>query len=189
MEYIRITDGKMLLTLSAEDMAEYRGGRPNAISAIRRIVSDAHERYGGEELDGRLFVQMYESKGGGCELFVTRLRERRDIVAVHSQQNERMMAEYRGYIYREARAVYSFTELEKMLLCCKLIDGSGYRGLSESYADRENGKYYLVLDGESPYPAETMGESCPHTMLGHIREHCRRLFGDHCAPILGRLAQ
>ena len=184
MEYIIIDDGKMLLTLSAEDMAEYGGSRLNA---IRRIVNDAN-LICGDSLHGRLFVQMYESRGGGCEMFVTRLRERRDTMAI-SRLEERTATEYRGYVLRKVRTIYEFDEMEELLLCCKMLCGSGYGGRSESYADRAGGKYYLVLDGESLYPAETMGEARPYSMLGYIREHCTRMFGDHAASLLGRLSQ
>ena len=40
MEYLEISDGKMLLSLSADDMAEYRGSRK---TAIRRLMLDLHE--------------------------------------------------------------------------------------------------------------------------------------------------
>ena len=186
MEYIKIDDEKALLSLSAEDMEKFRDKRPNS---IRRIMAAAHERYGADTLDGRLFVQMYESKGGGCELFVTKLRERRDMMTSQSRMNEIMIPSARGYMFRETRAVYEFDELEKMLLCCKMLDGSGYVGRSESYADRERGKYYLVLDGESSYPAETMGERRHPSVVNYLKEHCTKLFGEHSAGLLGRLAQ
>ena len=79
MEYIKIGDGKMLLTLSAEDMEEFNGSR---LGAIRKIVNDVHEKYGGDGFGGRIFVRMYESKDGGCELFVTKLGEKRACRAV-----------------------------------------------------------------------------------------------------------
>ena len=186
MEYIKIDDEKILLSLSAEDMAEYHDSK---IKAIRKIMSDVQRKYGCLKQYGRIFVQIYESKGGGCELFVTKLRERRDTMSAPGQINERMLTECRNYIIRDVRTVYEFNDMESMLLCCKMLSGSGYSGKSESYADRERGKYYLVINGESSYPAEAMGEICPSAMISYLTEHCTKLFGEHAVGVLGRLAQ
>ena len=185
MEYLEISDGKMLLSLSADDMAEYRGSRK---TAIRRLMLDLHEKYGCRQLSGRIYVQMYESKSGGCELFVTKLDDKAgEDHAMMRQTEDRMMTEYRRYIVREVRGVYRFGEMNDLLFACRLLTESGYSGKSEAYADRDKGEYYIVLDGESVYAAEALGALCPEMTEYYLREHCTKLFGDRAAQLLGAL--
>lgn len=186
MEYIKINEKNAILSLSAEETAEYRveGG-----IEVKRIVREVQERYGCSRLDGRLYVQMYEMKDGGCELFLTRLGERRRDVATLSETNSMMPTECYRYMYHDECAVYVFDKLEELLLCCKMIDGAGYKGQSESYADRDRGEYYLVLERKSAYPAEMMGRECSSSVITYIREHCKQIFGERAAALLGQLAR
>lgn len=185
MEYIKINEKNAILSLSAEETAVYRG---EGGIAVKRIVREAEERYGCSHLDGRLYVQMYEMKDGGCELFLTRLSERRREVATLSETNSIMAADYYRCIYHDECAVYVFDDLEKLLQCCKMIDGAGYKGQSESYADRGRGEYYLILERKSAYPAEMMGRECSSSVITYIREHCKQIFGERAAALLGQLA-
>ncbi len=186
MEYIKINEKNAILSLSAEEAAEYRG--EDGI-AVKRIVREAEERYGCSHLDGRLYVQMYEMKDGGCELFLTRLGERRREMATLSETNSMIPTEYHRCMYRDECAVYVFDKLEALLLCCKMIDGAGYRGRSEAYADRTRGEYYLVLERKSDYPAEMMGRECSTDIITYVREHCKQIFGERAATLLGQLAR
>lgn len=185
MEILQIDDGKVLLSLSADDMAEYNGSRREK---LRRLMFDIHEKYGCRLFCGRILIQMYESKKGGCELFVTKLDDRGGQNEMTRQTDERMMTEYRRYILREKREIYSFEEMSGLLFACKLLLKSGYGGKSEAFADKEKGRFYLVLEFGSAYPCEALGTACAGITEYYLNEHCTKIFGDHAAKILGELA-
>ncbi len=80
MELIVIDDRKLKIMLTPPDMRHYdlhaeRMTTTNAATrrAFRHIFDDARERIGFDTAGERLLVQLYTSRGGGCEIFVTKL--------------------------------------------------------------------------------------------------------------------
>ncbi|MCD8311108.1 MAG: adaptor protein MecA [Firmicutes bacterium] len=92
METIRISESKIKVMLSREDMTKYRiprasadgsdpslraatsadGSDPSLRAAIRSILRDAGRAGGFDPDSGQLYIQLYPDKRGGCELFVTK---------------------------------------------------------------------------------------------------------------------
>ncbi len=80
MELIIIDENKLKIMLTAPDMAHYElhTDRLNCANlatrrAFRHLFSDAREQIGFDTSGERLLVQLYTSRGGGCEIFVTKL--------------------------------------------------------------------------------------------------------------------
>ncbi len=78
MELIPINDSKLKIMLDEIDMKEYCIGAESDCAdtetrrAIRSILDLARDRVGFNTEGAEIFVQMYTSKKGGCELFVTK---------------------------------------------------------------------------------------------------------------------
>ncbi len=95
MELIVIDETKLKIMLTPPDMRHYdlhaeRMSTANAATrtAFRHIFDDARERIGFDTSGERLLVQLYTSRGGGCEIFVTKLGAEEDTSALESQDNE-----------------------------------------------------------------------------------------------------
>ncbi len=80
MELIVISDSKLKIMLTAPDMIRYKleGSCKDCTdvktrAAFRHIFDDARREIGFDTEGERLFVQMYASREGGCEIFVTKL--------------------------------------------------------------------------------------------------------------------
>lgn len=80
MELIVISESKLKIMLSAPDMAHYnlqtlrtRGTDADTRAAFRKIFEDARAEIGFDTQGERLFIQLYDSLEGGCEIFVTKL--------------------------------------------------------------------------------------------------------------------
>ncbi len=80
MELIVIDQNKLKIMLTAPDMNHYdlRAERMNGADAetrraFRHIFDDAREQIGFETEGERILVQLYTSRSGGCEIFVTKL--------------------------------------------------------------------------------------------------------------------
>lgn len=183
MELIVISDSKFKLMLTSSDMASYTG---NTKEMLREIINDAQTKCGYTPISGRVFIQMYPSKEGGCELFVTKLEHHRNITMRGAE--ERAQAEYKRYIPQERRVIYSFGEMSYLLGCCNGLWQTGYSGSSSAYVDRDRSKYYLMLDNETHIASENLGTLCPGYTFYYINEHCDVLCEDVAAEKLGRLA-
>lgn len=182
MELIVISDSKFKLMLTSSDMASYTG---NTKEILREIMHDAEAKCGYSHISGRVFIQMYPSKEGGCELFVTMLERQGEIMMRGGE--DRALAEYKKYIPQERRIIYSFIEMQHLLGCCHGLWQTGYGGSSTAYVDRDRRTYYLMLDNETHIAGENMGSLCPGYTYYYINEHCDVLCSDGAAEKLGRL--
>lgn len=78
MELIPINEYKLKIMLDEIDMKEYSLGERSDCAdaetrkAIRDILAVARDRIGFNTEGAEIFVQLYTSKTGGCELFVTK---------------------------------------------------------------------------------------------------------------------
>lgn len=78
MELIPINESKLKIMLDEIDMREYRLGAESDCAdtetrrAIRSILDLARQKIGFNTEGAEIFVQLYASKKGGCELFVTK---------------------------------------------------------------------------------------------------------------------
>jgi len=183
MELIVINESKIKLMLSPDDMAMYSG---ETGAVLRCIMADACEKCGLHPLAGRLFVQMYPSKEGGCELFVTQLGEGKP---KRQSSDERTLTEYRRFLYRDksGHIIYSFEEINYLLGCCSGLYRWGYSGSSRAYRDPDKGRYYLRLDCETPFAGENFGVRCPGNVYYYITEHCDVICPESAVEKLGRL--
>ena len=91
MELIVIDETKLKIMLTPPDMRHYdlhaeRMTTANAATrnAFRHIFDDARERIGFDTSGERLLVQLYTSRGGGCEIFVTKLCAEDDLASLES---------------------------------------------------------------------------------------------------------
>jgi negative regulator of genetic competence, sporulation and motility len=80
MELIVISENKLKIMLTAPDMAHYEleGSRMDCAdshtrAAFRHIFRDVRAESGFDTEGERLLVQLYASKEGGCEIFITKL--------------------------------------------------------------------------------------------------------------------
>ncbi len=80
MELIIIDESRLKIMLTQTDMCHYdlpaeriTTAGASTRRAFRHIFDDARERIGFDTTGERLFVQLYTSRGGGCEIFVTKL--------------------------------------------------------------------------------------------------------------------
>lgn len=166
MELILISSSKLKIMLSEEDMKKYNieceGG-----CALRRglapVLERAHLDCGFDIDSGRLLVQVFPSRKGGCEMFVTRV----------AQKNEKGGS-------GEA-SVCLLESLGGLLALCRILKARGIGAESSAYA-LGGMRYALVLpelDRSSPLPLgaaviSEYGEICDNENAeGYINEHAR----------------
>lgn len=170
MELILISNSKLKIMLSAEDMKTYNI-ECDGDTALRRgfkpVLERAHSDCGFDIDSGRLLVQVFPSRGGGCEMFVTRVAP--------SANGENACGD---------ASVCIFDTLQYMICASRALALRGFGGESAAYAMSE-GAFALILpefDREERLPTEAAvleefgcRRDCEN-IEGYIKEHARPIF-------------
>ncbi len=173
MELIVISDSKLKIMLSGEDMKQYSIDcetldyeNTETRRAFWSILDEAKQRTGFDAASEKVFVQVYPSKDGGCEMYVTKLGVFSDRIGsssnaateeirIKEQKNggrSRMKKgsyitvperEKRQNSTRKRSSAYSFEKIEDMLSACKRLHYAGFEGASSAYVCGST--YYLTL--------------------------------------------
>lgn len=154
MELILISSSKLKIMLSDADMEKYDLTAETVDydnTATRRafwsILDDAKNETGFDAASDRLFIQMYPSKDGGCEMFVTKLGTLctedtpAPLCTTEQKRHRQPKCEEKP---RESLSVYSFESLEWLLGVCRRLLKVKWKGRSKAYRAFD-GKCYLFL--------------------------------------------
>ena len=159
METVFINKDKLKIMLTCTEMAKYRIGddfsrdKAEADLIIWDILDDAAVSTGFDTAKGSFYVQMYPSKDGGCELFVTR-------IAAASNYSEKKLY------------IYAFSDFEALLSACKAICFTHRETLSLAYYDKVSEKVFLFLDKEADRLSEFGAVKCKNTEKYYVFEYC-----------------
>ena len=164
MELIRIGDSKLKITMTSDDMTQYDldcdtmdYDNSETRKAFWAILDRAKLACGFDAAGDRVFVQLYPSKKGGCEMYITKLplqcADRRESERTrpplsrpsHTSQTAavpRFRAE--GEEERERMGAYRFEGMSDLICVCRQLAARGYDAHSSAYCD-EKGRFYLLL--------------------------------------------
>lgn len=194
MELLRIGDKKLKVTLSGEDMVHYRldsetldYDTTETRSAFWQILDEAKHKTGFDAGGGRIFVQVYPSRAGGCEMYVT-------LVGGDGEEGDAPIAEE-----ERTDGIYCFATLDGILSACRMLGECGYRGKSAAYV--AEGAYYLVISerlrtgvyggrplAEYSFLEEYGTRYCGSVRLSYLHEHGRCLDAEGAVALLSSLA-
>lgn len=197
MEMILINANKLKVMLTPEDMQGYAltcemidYDNTETRRAFWDIFDTAKHTTGFDAASARVYVQAYPSRGGGCELYVTRM--------VHTKGDRMPTVSLRVkqvHILDDAEhtCVYRFDELADLLSACGKLHNAGFAHPSSAYVDPDTKKYYLILplfEDEVGFSfleeyGHRMAEQAIHSYIG---EHCTCLTRDAAVDLLATLA-
>ena len=153
MELIVIGENRLKIMLTGEDMARYDLTEPDPLEqsdycatphtreVLRHIFADAHSQIGFDTEGERLFVQLYTSKGGGCEIFVTKLGD-----AGEAKLLKRIMGKEKICDAQDRLVWLRIDRLEDLTALCRRLVATGFHGGSHLYISPTNGQaWYLSL--------------------------------------------
>ena len=164
MEFILISDNKIKIMLTEEDLQEFEIAADEldyANTDTKRMFWDIlsrAKRSVGFDTDGhRVLVQLYPSRCGGCEMFVTRLSCLSD--TEKGEQDER--AEIESVInqlppkknfkkeHKEGRiGAFAFESIGNLISVCRRLVNMGYDGESDAYVGDDKRSYLFLSDIE-----------------------------------------
>lgn len=152
MELIMINSSKLKIMLTGDDMKKYDLDTDAVnynTTATRRafwsILDDAKNQTGFDAATDNLFIQLYPSKAGGCEMYVTKM----DTVPTCEKSSRpkgslQIVPTDRQYGGRLHTNAYVFQHLESLLCVCRRLLALGFDGESAAYRDQEGG-FFLLL--------------------------------------------
>lgn len=172
MELILISDSKLKIMLSESDMEQYSIGNdadcvePGVRRAIRSLLEKAREQIGFNTEGDEIFVQLYTSKNGGCELFVTKTAsgEDRELEEKTVESTKRLLRDVNTSLPARAQfseekknrllprgkdtLTFSFDSLEYLMKVCKIIltDKMRDNNIKSSATTDGDGHYFLTLE-------------------------------------------
>ena len=200
MEWIRISTNKLKIMLTAEDAARYAlcpEPADYADSATRRafraILTDMRGETGFDAADDKVYIQMYPSREGGCELFVTKMGievtpKRGAASDTYKSPKGKATRQYR-------RLALCFEDLESLICVCRRLSANGFRGKSDAWLDERHRYWLLIAEHGDPLTtredylfAREYGEIESHEIAETLLpEHGKALCGDHAVETLGKL--
>lgn len=215
MKTIKISDTKIKVMLSRSDMlasplgdGELDASSPEVREALREFLIEAGRINGVDVSEGRLFIQLYPSGDGGCEMFVTKLDGKTDLTLAESEEKEGHPMSLHGSGRTDAAerstrssrytvGIYEFSELSPLLFACDRLSRTDSVGQSAVYAETDSTRYFLVLceSGASLLPDVTdavLGEygakRRKSSSYAYIKEHCSVVCATDAVDRLGALA-
>lgn len=192
MELILISDTKLKVMLSAEDMQRYHIScdtidydNPHSRRAFWNILDEAKSRTGFDPAGNKVFVQLYPSREGGCEMFVTKLGVRGALRGAGGAEYD-PSALKRG-TPDTAETMYAFLCMEDLLAASRRLMCEKYADVARAYVGEGIRRYYLSIPGGAPWMPEYNARVCTPEETSYIYEH-GRCFCSDAAGKLGPLA-
>ncbi|MCQ2355035.1 MAG: adaptor protein MecA [Clostridia bacterium] len=195
MELILINNTKLKIMLTADEVRQYDIDREGEGGCDMRrtfapVLDRARERCGFDASAGRVFIQLFPSREGGCEMFVTKLPSppsgpeqtgaRQKSVTPDVAQSTPYDGDYE--LPDSAEAYFGFDTVGGLVSGCRLIRAAGEGEGSRAYLT-DGGRFLLRVSGKTERAAGTaVGEfarrEARSAMLIYIPEHCRRIVND-----------
>ena len=128
MELILINDTKLKIMLTEEDMVRYdldcdcaNYDNTETRKAFWNILDEAKHQTGFDAASDRVFIQLYPSKEGGCEMYVTK------VGLLHHSSNKPTPCNLHAKISPKPQTfIYEFETLRNMISACRLIANYPY---------------------------------------------------------------
>ena len=163
MEIIMISENKLKLMLTRQELEEFDLEAEEldySKTETKRMFWDILNRLKrnvGFQTDGyRVLVQIFPSRDGGCEMFITKIADlcyhpTQDNDANSSEESEPLL-HYKPSHHMGGKGspgTFGFEQLEWLITVCRRLIGIGYAGKSSAYISDDR-RFYLFLEGLDP---------------------------------------
>lgn len=155
MEIIKIEKSKLIFILSAEDTTKYELKADSSSLLLKesysRIISDNDIE---QSFLSGVLVELFESKDGGLEMFVTKLSDGDE--ALYPSGTD------------EGRHIYIFRNLDDLTGACHMLKSANRTNV---LIYESQGSYYLSVPREEPYISEFGAKKCEELQKEYLSEH------------------
>ena len=190
MELLLISENKIRISLSKEDLDEYRitceemdYDNTETRRAFWCLFDEVKQKTGFDAAKSRIFIQIYPDKNGGCELYVSKINAPANGDNAESAPHVSFIPEL------SCQEVYSFDGINALLSACRQLSSLGYVGQSSVYADKQ-GRFYLITNGDTQRTFFLTEYGLRHTSKAvrlYINEHCSVVCSERAVETLSSL--
>lgn len=182
MEFLVVSDSKLKIMLTKEDMIRYGIDKedinyddPKIRRSFWRILDEARTGCGFEASGDKVLIQFYPSKDGS-EIFVTKL-------GLVSSGAERTIAKStKVAMLSTRRAVYRFSDLDDLLSAVRVINIEECERPPRAFYG-EDGAYYIIADERGITSGTSrdissiaeFGIEIPSTLAAYVAEHANEI--------------
>ncbi len=204
MELHLIGEEKLKVLLTPFDMMKYNltcekldYENTETRKAIWNILDYAKHETGFDAARGRICIEVFPEKNGGCAIYITKLRQNEE-----TDKKGIELADTRAK--NEIPAVFGFENAEALLHACRFLEKRGYQKQSLAFFEPQTDnktRYYLELlespsscGKKSKYLREHLfleefgtrmdGDFSP----SYLREHCHMISAENAVAKLAPLA-
>ena len=167
MELILINSSKLKIMLTGDEMKKYDLDTDRIdydTTATRKafwsILDDAKSETGFDAASDKVFIQLYPSKKGGCEMYVTKLGDTSP--SPRTGKSSRGAAKEKLQIIspslrtggKARMGAFAFDSLSALLSVCHRLKGMNWQGESHAYRDGDGACFLFLSDPDhGPYAA------------------------------------
>lgn len=163
MEIIMISDSKIKVMLSADDLKSFdldTSSLDYSNTETKRMfweILGRAKRSIGFDTDGhRVLVQLYPSRCGGCEMFVTRLSclydsekgEQSELPEIEPVINQLPPKKIKKERNDGRVGAFAFENISNLINVCRRLVNMGYDGESDAYVGEDKRSYLFLSDLE-----------------------------------------
>ncbi len=203
MELIMINDNKLKVTLSIEDMKaldidcetlDYDNTETRR--AFWSILDEAKHRTGFDAAADKVFVQVYPSQDGGCEMYVTKLSsysgDDKRTITIKNRNKSRVKRDKSQCQPK----VFRFDGIQSLIGLCSRLYTSKTIYISSVYASADTNSYFLEISLPDDvqanseldaYIGEYGGKKCGNSINLYLNEYCSCLRKNDAVETLGVL--
>ena len=196
MEIIMISESKLKVMLTSEDLQAFEleaedldYGNTETKRMFWDVLGRAKNSVGFDTDGQRVLVQLYPSRAGGCEMFITKL----GALSCKKETGENRpdlhtVIQTRPEAKKETEAThptaFGFESVERLLSVCRRLMSIGYHGRSDAYFGDDRRAYLLLslpeVSGYLPIDEFSfIGEYGSHENAEALRQY----LGEHARPI------
>ena len=195
MELILISSNKMKVILSEDEMKKYKLSSDGSIALIsekkqfRSLLDEIKKKSGFDTLEHSIYVELFESMRGGCEIFITKESSKNKsdslLPSLTSMQKHSL----------ESIITYKFSNAADLLAAAKRLNTQN-SFISQLYAD-ESDIFYLSLTFRQGY-SDTEGYALifldeygkkvsGQNLRTYLDEHGRKIIENNAIEVLSKL--
>ena len=145
MEILKIGSDSLKISLCTKETFEYNLNEldnETVKNSFIKLLIKIRESISFNVTGEKVVAEIFTGKDGGCEIFISRVEVREEMY------KERVLDEAVKKP-RHITAIYSFEELERVLMVAKRLKDINFNGESSLYYDEKREKYYILLEDVS----------------------------------------
>lgn len=159
--------------------------------ALWSILDLAKHKTGFDAAQNRVYIQVYPSREGGCEMFVTKLGKSSRSDSRRDDEKKNLQTQAHPFMrVSKNTVIYQFRGISPLLSSCAALKKMNYPGRSSAYTDTQGDSVYLVLDeslGNFFFLCEFGGVKISSPAAEYIAEHCSPICENDAVERLSRL--